>query len=268
MTDSVTVHRWVSDGLSGKARLKTKVSAGSRPCEVRVQQGRRINPRAAAVAEATRGWTGARLCGDCGSGSGVNDRRCPSCQGPSGNKANVVPREVDGSDSFQAPGATALGGGVLRTGAPEVLLTDNDTAFRGRIFTDFIARWGVRVRYRCAYAASGNGIAERCHRSVKVIAARKKCTVEEEMYLYNVTPRDSRNPWTAQANVVHAYAVRVRASDFSEQTADEEEEMIIHLPPRDAEDADLFAEPAPEPAPVGPRRSTRIRRPTACLCCD
>ncbi|KRX55851.1 hypothetical protein T06_1419, partial [Trichinella sp. T6] len=78
------------------------------------------------------------------------------------------------------------------------------------IFTDFIARWGVRVRYRCAYAASGNGIAKRCHRSVKVIAARKNCTVEEAMYLYNVTPRDSRNPWTAQANVVHAYAVRVR----------------------------------------------------------
>ncbi|KRY48687.1 hypothetical protein T03_11308 [Trichinella britovi] len=198
-------------------------------------------------------------------------------------------------------------------GAPEELLTDDDTAFRGRIFTEFVARWGV-------------------------IAARKNCTVEEAMYLYNVTSRDSRNPWTAPANVVHAYAVRVRgvdrateepeekngrfavsdsvwvrppgarcdtrhqkgtvtgvvsdqavevdgmprhvrdlrrrtpsvsaASDFSEQTADEEEEMIIHLRPRDAEDADQFAEPAPEPAPVGPRRSTRIRRPTARLCCD
>ncbi|OUC49314.1 integrase core domain protein, partial [Trichinella nativa] len=70
-------------------------------------------------------------------------------------------------------------------GAPEELLTDNDTAFRGRIFTEFVARWGVRVRYRCAYAPSGNGIAERCHRSVKVIAARKNCSVEEAVYLYN-----------------------------------------------------------------------------------
>ncbi|KRX22733.1 hypothetical protein T07_2945, partial [Trichinella nelsoni] len=53
------------------------------------------------------------------------------------------------------------------------------------------------------------------------------------------------------------------ASDISEQTADEEEKIIIHLRPRDAADADQFAEPAPEPASVGPRRSTRIRRPTA-----
>ncbi|KRX58915.1 Pol polyprotein [Trichinella sp. T9] len=208
-------------------------------------------------------------------------------------------------------------------GAPEELLTDNDTAFRGRTFTEFIARWGVRVRYRCAYAPSGNGIAERCHRSVKVIAARINFTMEEAVYLYNVTPRDGRHPWTAPANVVHAYAVRngrfavgdsvwvrppvarcdtrhqkgtvtgvvsdqavevdgiprnVRylrhrtpsvsaASDFSEQTADEEKEMIINIRPRDAEDADQFAGPAPEHAPVGPRRSTRIRRPTARLCC-
>ncbi|KRX42513.1 hypothetical protein T06_13251 [Trichinella sp. T6] len=94
MTDSATVHRWVTDGLSGKARLKTKASVrireGSRPCEIRVQQGKRINPRAAAVAEATRSWTGARLCGDRGSGRGANDRRCPSCHGPPGNKTNVV----------------------------------------------------------------------------------------------------------------------------------------------------------------------------------
>ncbi|KRX79665.1 hypothetical protein T06_11433 [Trichinella sp. T6] len=66
------------------------VREGSRPCEVRVQQGKRINPRAAAVAEATRSWTGACLCGDRGSGRGANDRRCPSCHEPPGNKTNVV----------------------------------------------------------------------------------------------------------------------------------------------------------------------------------
>ncbi|KRY52607.1 Pol polyprotein [Trichinella britovi] len=106
-------------------------------------------------------------------------------------------------------------------GAPEELLTDNDTAFRGRTFTEFIARWGVRVRYRCAYAPSGNGIAERCHRRVKVIAARKNCTVEEAVYLHNVTPRDGRNPWTAPANVVHAYAVRVRDVDRATEEPEE-----------------------------------------------
>ncbi|XP_003370058.1 conserved hypothetical protein [Trichinella spiralis] len=36
----------------------------------------------------------------------------------------------------------------------------------------------------------------------------------------------------------------------------------------DAADVDQSAEPAPEPASAGPRRSTRIRKPTARLCCD
>ncbi|KRZ93227.1 putative Pol polyprotein [Trichinella sp. T8] len=388
MTDSATVHRWVSDGLSGKARLKTKASGEmlirrrvgmilslveefGLELEVRVQQGRRINQRAAAVAEATRGRTGARLCGDCGSGLSKRQVRqvisgCEPCKSldPAPGKWKRGSLEVEevwqrvGMDITHVKGRpylTIIDCGPSRfavwrrlrvhcsanvieqleavfyeRGTPEELLTDNDTAFRGRIFTEFVARWGVRVRYRCAYAPSGNGIAERCHRSVKVIAARKNCTVEEAVYLYNVTPRDGRNPWTAPANVVHAYAVRVRgvdqatekpeerngrfavgdsvwvrppgarcdtrhqkgtvtdvvsdqavevdgmprhvrdlrrrtpsvsaASDFSEQTADEEEEMIIHLRPRNAEDADQFAEPAPEPAPVRPRRSTRIRR--------
>ncbi|KRZ59091.1 hypothetical protein T02_15708 [Trichinella nativa] len=184
-------------------------------------------------------------------------------------------------------------------GAPEELLTDNDTAFRGRTFTEFIARWGVRVRGEMPSTRESH----RCE---------KELHGEEAVYLHNVTPRDGRHPWTAPANVVHAYAVGVRdvdrateepeekngrfavsdsavevyemprhvrdlrcrtpsvstASDISEQTADEEEKMIIHLRPRDAADADQFAEPAPEPASVGPRRSTRIRRPTARLCCD
>ncbi|KRX67374.1 hypothetical protein T09_15463 [Trichinella sp. T9] len=73
-----------------KTKASVRIRDGSRPCEVRVQQGKRINPRAAAVAEATRSWTGARLCGDRGSGRGANDRRCPSCHGPPGNKTNVV----------------------------------------------------------------------------------------------------------------------------------------------------------------------------------
>ena len=58
-------------------------------------------------------------------------------------------------------------------GAPVELLTDNDPAFRSGAFTQFAVRWALRVRFRCAYVASGSGIAERCHWSVKRIAARK-----------------------------------------------------------------------------------------------
>ncbi|KRZ80517.1 hypothetical protein T10_7536 [Trichinella papuae] len=61
---------------------------------------------------------------------------------------------------------------------------------------------------------------------------------------------------------------RSAASDISEQIAEEEEEIIIHLHPQGAAYAGLCAEPAPEPASVRPRRSMRIHRPTARLCCD
>ena len=98
----------------------------------------------------------------------------------------------------------------LERGAPEELLLDNDTAFRSRLFEDFVNRWGVRLRFRCAYAASGNGITERCHRSVKVIAARSDCTIAEAVYLYNVTPRDDRSSNAAPANMLYRYKVTRR----------------------------------------------------------
>ena len=64
-------------------------------------------------------------------------------------------------------------------GAPVKLLTDNEPAFRSCAFTQFAERWALRVRFRCAYVASGKVVAERCHRSVKRITARKHCTIAE-----------------------------------------------------------------------------------------
>lgn len=52
-------------------------------------------------------------------------------------------------------------------GAPVEILTDNAPTFCSRDFRDFATEWGVRVRYRGAYVPEGNGIAERCQRSVK-----------------------------------------------------------------------------------------------------
>uniref|UniRef100_A0A5S6Q3K8 Integrase catalytic domain-containing protein n=1 Tax=Trichuris muris TaxID=70415 RepID=A0A5S6Q3K8_TRIMR len=98
-------------------------------------------------------------------------------------------------------------------GAPEELLADNDTAFRSQAFAEFVKRWAVRLRFRCAYAPSGNGIVERCHRTVKVIAARKNCSVNEAVYRYNLMPRDDCSVDKAPANAVYRYSVRVRGVD-------------------------------------------------------
>ena len=60
---------------------------------------------------------------------------------------------------------------------------------------------------------------ERCHRTVKVIAARKQCSISEAVYWYNVTPRDDSNEGTAPANVVYGYVVRVRGLSETLQDA-------------------------------------------------
>ncbi|MEL7521978.1 MAG: DDE-type integrase/transposase/recombinase, partial [Cyanobacteria bacterium J06553_1] len=106
-----------------------------------------------------------------------------------------------------------LEGVFFEHGPPEEILTDNDTAFRSRQFTTFAEMWGVRLRFRAAHVPSGNGIAERCHRTVKTIAARKECSIGEAVHLYNVTPRDDCTSDTAPANVLYRYTVRVRAVD-------------------------------------------------------
>ncbi|XP_043199882.1 uncharacterized protein LOC122369303 [Amphibalanus amphitrite] len=90
-------------------------------------------------------------------------------------------------------------------GAPEELLCDNDTIFRSRSFAAFAARWGVRLRFRAVHEPAGNSIVERNHRTIKVIAARKQCSVAEAVHLYNVTPREGGS---APASVVFRYNVR------------------------------------------------------------
>ena len=71
-------------------------------------------------------------------------------------------------------------------GPPTEILTDNDTAFRSSLLKTFLDEWRVWLRFRCAYIPSGNGITEWCHRSVKRIAARKRCTIPKAVYWYNV----------------------------------------------------------------------------------
>uniref|UniRef100_A0A5S6QY47 Integrase catalytic domain-containing protein n=1 Tax=Trichuris muris TaxID=70415 RepID=A0A5S6QY47_TRIMR len=113
----------------------------------------------------------------------------------------------------------------LERGAPEELLVDNDSTFRSQLFARLTKRWCVLLRFRCAYMPSGNGIVERCHRTIKVNAARKKCSVAEAVYLYNMTSRDDCSAETAPANAIYRYVTRIRDVD---QAAGEEK--IVSCP--------------------------------------
>ena len=87
----------------------------------------------------------------------------------------------------------------LERGAPAELLLDNATEFRSRRLAAFAARWGVRLRFRAVHEAGGNGVVERHHRTIKVMAARQGCTIGEALHRYNHTPRDGARPTSAPA---------------------------------------------------------------------
>ena len=56
-------------------------------------------------------------------------------------------------------------------GPLQELLADNNTVFSSGEFREFSASWGVRLQFRCAYMPACNDIVERCHHSMKGIAA-------------------------------------------------------------------------------------------------
>ena len=104
----------------------------------------------------------------------------------------------------------------LERGAPAEILLDNDPAFRGRQFQALAAEWGVELRFRCAYVPSGNGVAERVHRSVKTIAARKGCSIAEAVFLYNASPQDNKTNMSTPSNQIHRYELRTKPLDDDE----------------------------------------------------
>ncbi|KFD60909.1 LOW QUALITY PROTEIN: hypothetical protein M514_26898 [Trichuris suis] len=302
MTDSATVHRWVFDGISGKAGLKTK-AAGEMlirrridtilslvqeyDLHLKVTLVKSAESRADALTRVPRDWLKLREAAapaECALDVDSDvERRTAEVHHTAGHpgirrtlyfvrrsEPTVTRRQVksvvanceacqsiDPSPIRWKPGSlsvevwqrlamdvTHCGGQAYLTlidsgpsrftvwcplkhhssaavvdqleavfyerGAPEEILADNDTAFRSRLFTQLAAKWDVHLRYQCAHVPSGNGIVERCHRTVKVIAARKRCPVAEAVHLYNITPRNGCDPETAPVNMLYAYRIRLR----------------------------------------------------------
>ena len=61
--------------------------------------------------------------------------------------------------------------------------------------------------YRGTYSLEGNGITERCHHTVKSIAARTRCSIQVAVYWYNATPRDDMTALTAPQNTEDMYKI-------------------------------------------------------------
>ena len=100
-----------------------------------------------------------------------------------------------------------LESGLSERGSPAELLTDNGAAFSGEEFGRFAKNWGMQLRFWCAYVPMGNGIVERCHRTIKCIAARMRCSIMEALYWYNVMPKDDATASIAPANAIYNHYI-------------------------------------------------------------
>ena len=90
-------------------------------------------------------------------------------------------------------------------GPVDELLMDNATAFRSQSMSEFLSKWGVRPCFRAAYRPSGNGIVERCHRTIKTMAERARISPVEAVYWYNMSPRCGQDESSVPQSSVHTY---------------------------------------------------------------
>ncbi|XP_067932922.1 uncharacterized protein [Watersipora subatra] len=68
-------------------------------------------------------------------------------------------------------------------GSPVKIFSDNGSCYRS--FKPLLDKWVVNHIYSCAYRASGNGVIERNHRTIKRMLARSGGTLNDKLYWYN-----------------------------------------------------------------------------------
>ena len=84
-------------------------------------------------------------------------------------------------------------------------LMENSIAFRSAALEEFANQWGITLRFRAAYAPGGNGIVERNHRTMKKVAERRRLTLEEVTFWYNVTPWKDAKEDSVPLNALFKY---------------------------------------------------------------
>lgn len=90
-------------------------------------------------------------------------------------------------------------------GIPSEVLCDNGPCFRSQTFTTMLRKWNVKPIFRCAYRASGNGLAERSHRTIKRMAARSGGDILDMVRFYNAAPLSGTDEETCPCRQKFSY---------------------------------------------------------------
>ena len=67
----------------------------------------------------------------------------------------------------------------MERGPVDEVLMDNSASFHSSLLKEMFDNWKINTYFRVAYRASGNGIIERNHRTVKAIAERSDITPQK-----------------------------------------------------------------------------------------
>ncbi|KAG1683689.1 putative uncharacterized transposon-derived protein F52C9.6 [Nymphon striatum] len=90
-------------------------------------------------------------------------------------------------------------------GPVDELLMDNARVFHSRVMREMMDKWGIKGFFRTAYRATGNGIIERHHRTIKAMAERGRISPAEAVFWYNVSPRSGQDGGTVPQRAVFRY---------------------------------------------------------------
>jgi len=85
---------------------------------------------------------------------------------------------------------------------------DNGRAFRSQRLKTLLDRWSVLPVYRCAFRPECNGLVERCHRSIKRMAARSNADPLDMVFWFNSTPKEGSSESSVPALQLHSYSWR------------------------------------------------------------
>nr|XP_027233814.1 uncharacterized protein LOC113825211 [Penaeus vannamei] len=96
----------------------------------------------------------------------------------------------------------------LERGPVDEVLMDNSTAFRSQVLKNMLDKWNISRFFRAAYRPSGNGIVERHHRTIKVLAERSQETPMEAVFWYNMSPRSGQHERAVPQRAVFKYEWR------------------------------------------------------------
>ena len=89
------------------------------------------------------------------------------------------------------------------------ILMDNATALKSEKMMVFLSTWNIEPWYRSAYRASGNGIVERHHRTIKSMAEKSNVNPVQAVFWYNVSPKRGQDPESVPQKGVHSYEWRL-----------------------------------------------------------